>query len=90
MDFGMEIGIFLAYTAGLTVIYLFGRLLIVPAKILLKLVVSSIIGGAVLLVINFIGGIIGISLPVNIITALMAGALGVPGILGMLIYFNLF
>ena len=30
MDFGMEAGIFLAYTAGLMLIYFFGKILIVP------------------------------------------------------------
>ncbi len=89
MDFGMEAGIFLAYTAGIMLIYLFGRLLIVPVKFLLKLMASSIVGGLVLVLINFAGGGIGIALPVNIITALMAGVLGIPGVLGMLVYFNI-
>lgn len=90
MDFGAEAGIFLAYTAGLMVIYLFGRLLIVPAKLLLKLLLSSLAGGLILVVINFIGGLVSISLPINILTALIAGVIGIPGILGMLLYFNLF
>ena len=89
MDFGMEAGIFLAYTAGIMLIYLFGRLLIVPVKFLLKLMAISIVGGLVLVLINFAGGGIGIALPVNIITALMAGVLGIPGVLGMLVYFNI-
>lgn len=89
MDFGMEAGIFLAYTAGIMMIYLFGRLLIVPVKFLLKLIASSIVGGLVLVLINVAGGGLGIALPVNIITALIAGVLGVPGVLGMLMYFNI-
>ncbi len=89
MDFGMEAGIFLAYTAGIMMIYLFGRLLIVPVKFLLKLIASSVVGGLVLLLINVAGGGLGIALPVNIITALIAGVLGVPGVLGLLVYFNI-
>lgn len=90
MDFGMEAGIFLAYTAGLMMIYLFGKLLLVPFKILLRLLVNSIAGGVALMLINIAGGIFGLALPVNILTSLFAGTLGIPGILGMLIYFNIF
>lgn len=89
MDFGMEAGIFLAYTAGIMMIYLFGRLLIIPVKFLIKLLVSSVAGGLALVLINLAGGGIGIVLPVNIITALLSGVLGVPGVLGLLIYFNI-
>lgn len=90
MDFGVETGIFLAYTAGLLIIYLFGKMFIAPLKLLLKLVVSSIIGGLVLVFIKALGGVWGIIMPVNVITALLAGALGLPGVVAMLIYFNIF
>ena len=88
MDFGLESGIFLAYAAGLFLIYIFGRLLIVPVKMLLKLLASSVAGGIILLLINAAGGVIGIMVPVNIATAAVTGVLGVPGVLALLIYFN--
>ena len=88
MDFGLEAGIFLAYAAGLFLIYIFGRLLIVPVKMLLKLMASSVAGGVILLLINAAGGIIGIMIPVNIVTTAVTGVLGVPGVLALLIYFN--
>ncbi len=87
MDFGMEVGIFLAYTAGLMLIYLFGRLFVVPVKVLLRLFISSLAGGILLVVINSIGGNFGLFIPVNIITAGIAGILGIPGILGLIAYF---
>lgn len=89
MDFGMEVGIFLAYAVGLMAVYFLGRLLIVPIKTLLKLVLNSIIGGVILMVINFFGGSLGIFLPVNFLTAVIAGLLGIPGVLGMALYFYL-
>ena len=88
MDFSMEVTIFLAYAAGLIAIYFLGKLLIVPIKTILKLMLNSIIGGLILLLINAFGSSLGIFLPVNLITAVMAGVLGVPGIVGILIYFN--
>lgn len=89
MDFGMEVSIFLAYAAGLMAIYFLGKLLIVPIKTILKLMLNSIIGGVILMLINTFGAGLGIFLPVNLITAVIAGVLGVPGIVGILIYFNI-
>lgn len=90
MEFGMEAGIFLAYTAGLILIYIFGRLFLRPLKIILRLLINSIAGGVLLVVINAAGGALGIFIPVNIITAGMAGILGIPGIIGLLLYFVIF
>lgn len=90
MDFGMEAGIFLAYTAGIMLIYFFGRMLIVPLKSLLKLLLNGVAGGVLLIIINMAGGVIGLSIPVNIMTVFIAGLLGVPGIAGLLIYFSFF
>ena len=90
MDFGMETSIFLAYTAGMLILYFIGRLFFVPIKIILKLLVNSFIGGAALVIIKLIGANFGIMLPVNPVNAIITGLTGVPGILGLLIYFNLF
>ena len=88
MDFGAEAGIFLMYAVGLMIIYFFGRALIMPIKILLKLMLNSVIGGAVLLMVNIIGPSVGITVPLNLLTAVITGVLGVPGAAGLVIYFN--
>ena len=80
MDFGMETSIFLAYTAGMLILYFIGRLFFVPIKIILKLLVNSIIGGAALVIIKLIGANFGIMLPVNPVNAIITGLTGVPGI----------
>ena len=90
MDFGMETSIFLAYTAGMLILYFIGRLFFIPIKIILKLLVNSIVGGVVLVIIKLIGANFGIVMPVNPINAIITGLTGIPGILGLLIYFNLF
>ncbi|MDO4545929.1 MAG: pro-sigmaK processing inhibitor BofA family protein [Bacillota bacterium] len=88
MDFGMEVSIFLVYAAGLMAIYFLGRLLIVPIKTILKLLVNSLIGGVLLFLCNLFGGGLGIFLPLNMITAAIVGLLGIPGTVGILVYFN--
>lgn len=87
MDFGMEAGIFLAYACGLLAICFFGKLLLIPVKYLLKALVNSLLGGVILVVLNIILGKFGIILPINGITAAVTGLLGIPGMVGILIYF---
>lgn len=65
-----------------------GKILAWPLKMLMKLVFNAIAGGILLLLVNFIGGPFGISIGINAVTALIAGFLGIPGVV-FLIIFNL-
>jgi len=76
-----NINIIIAYAFGLFLLYLIARLLLVPLKILLKLVYNGLIGGAILFLVNLVGGYFGLYIPINPITALVAGFLGVPGVI---------
>jgi len=75
----------IAYAFGLILLYLAGRVLIVPLRIVLKLVYNAVIGGVVLVILNFFGGYVGLSIAINPITALLVGFLGVPGIILLLV-----
>ncbi|WP_258554011.1 pro-sigmaK processing inhibitor BofA family protein [Megamonas hypermegale] len=54
-----------------------------PLKILWNCIYNSIIGAIVLYIINFLGFVY---IPINFITALIAGIFGVPGVLVLAIY----
>lgn len=88
MDLGVEAGVFTIYAAAIAAIFLLGRILLIPIKVLLKLVVNSVVGGAFLVLLNIAGSASGIVMPVNIITAVIAGLLGLPGVAGLVIFFN--
>ena len=75
----------LAYAFGLLLLYVVGRVLIMPLKIVVKLIYNALIGGGVLLILNFIGGYIGLHIALNPITALLVGFLGVPGVIMLLV-----
>lgn len=75
----------LIFAIGLIGLYAFGRVLVIPIKILWKLVVNGLIGGIALILINWVGGFVGMYLPINPINALIVGVLGVPGVLLLLI-----
>ncbi len=59
-----------------------------PIKLLWKLLINSVIGLFLLMLVNYIGQSYDFGLPINIITVLVAGFLGIPGLL-LLICFRL-
>jgi inhibitor of the pro-sigma K processing machinery len=72
----------------LVILYLVAQVFMKPIKLLWKLLFNSAIGLILLLVVNYIAGYFSFSLPINIITVLIAGFLGLPGIL-LLVCFQL-
>jgi inhibitor of the pro-sigma K processing machinery len=58
-----------------------------PLKILGKLILNGVLGFVLLLLVNFAGQYIGITIPMNAITVIIAGFLGVPGVIFLIIYF---
>lgn len=57
-----------------------------PLKILGKLVLNSVFGVLLLLLVNFVGKYVGITIAINAVTALIAGFLGVPGVIFLIIF----
>ncbi|MBP1760929.1 MAG: hypothetical protein H6Q64_471 [Firmicutes bacterium] len=72
----------------LVIIFIIAKLIMQPLKLVWKLVINSIIGLVLLMLANYIGAYFDFSLPLNVLTVLIAGFLGVPGIL-LLICFQL-
>ena len=64
---------------GLLLILLL-RLILGPMKLIFKLLAHSGCGFLCLWLLNTVSGFTGIALPVNAITVLIAGFLGIPGI----------
>ena len=70
---------------GIVILYLFLKLLKLPMKIL----INGIVGVIMLYITNFIGSYFNFGIEINAISALIAGFMGVPGII-FLILFKLF
>jgi inhibitor of the pro-sigma K processing machinery len=79
------LAIFLAIGA----VYVIGVLLVLPIKIIVRLVINGIIGAIALFAINIFSGLTGLVIGINPITALVAGFLGIPGII-LLIFLQYF
>ena len=72
----MNFLVVVAYAAGVLIVYALGKMLLIPLRTIFNLIVNAVIGGGVLLVINFVGGFWGFHIGVNPITALVVGLLG--------------
>ncbi|MBR5316115.1 MAG: pro-sigmaK processing inhibitor BofA family protein [Firmicutes bacterium] len=81
----IEMGVFLTFGGALILILLLGRVLLIPLKLLGKLVLNSILGAVIVMVINFVGMSFGLVIPLNIINAVIVGVLGIPGAIMLLI-----
>ncbi|MDI6605265.1 MAG: pro-sigmaK processing inhibitor BofA family protein [Thermoanaerobacteraceae bacterium] len=80
----IETGI-LSFIMGIIVLAFLVWLFGISLKILFRFIINSIIGFAFLLIFNFFGAIIGIHLPITILTSFIVGVFGIPGILILII-----
>lgn len=81
----MPIPTIFSFIIGLILLYIVGLLLVIPIRILIKLLINGLIGGVLLFFFNLIGGIFGLSILINPLNAIIAGFLGVPGVILILI-----
>ncbi len=56
-----------------------------PLKWLLKLIINTVLGGIVIVLINSVGGIAGVMLSLNPISAAITGVLGLPGLAAVIV-----
>lgn len=79
------LGSILSFLAVMLVIFLVFKLLSLPFKIMWKLFVNAVIGFVLLLLFNFLGGLIGLTIEITWWKAVIVGIFGVPGIAGLLL-----
>ncbi|WP_419025755.1 pro-sigmaK processing inhibitor BofA family protein [Emergencia sp.] len=85
---GTEMGVFLTFGGAMILIFLLGKALLVPLKVILRLLLNSVLGAVLIIVINFIGMNIGVLIPINVVNSLTVGILGVPGVIMLLLLCN--
>ncbi|MDD2620210.1 MAG: pro-sigmaK processing inhibitor BofA family protein [Syntrophomonadaceae bacterium] len=75
------VNIIIAALILLVILYIIVQVFLKPVKLIWKLLTNSLIGIVLLLLSNYIGAYFAFEIPINIITVLIAGFLGVPGII---------
>ena len=61
------------------------KMLAWPVKKIIKLAVNVVLGIIMIYFVNTFGMVVGIKIPFNIVTALIAGILGVPGVVALIL-----
>ena len=78
----MSLDLIIAGIVGILLLYMLLKILKLPIKIL----INGIVGMVTLNIINYFGAYIGITLVVIILTSLISGFLGLPGVILVFIY----
>ena len=75
--------------AVIVAIYVLIKIIASPIKKIFKLLLNAVCGLVLLFIANFIGGFFNFAIPVNILTCIIAGAFGIPGVifLGVVVLF---
>ena len=75
----MDFNSIITYIACIFFLFIFGKIFIVPIKIIWKLVINSVLGGLFIFLINFVGSFFNFHIGLNLITSIFIGLLGIPG-----------
>ncbi len=75
--------------AVLVAVYVLIKIIAAPIKKIFKLLLNAVCGLLLLFIANFIGGFFNFAIPVNLLTCIIAGAFGIPGVifLGVVVLF---
>lgn len=73
------------YVLGILIVLVLAGVCLKPVKFIIRLALNSVLGGAAIWLINLAGGAFGIHIGLNPITSVAVGALGVPGVILILI-----
>ena len=84
----VEMGVFLTFGGTLILLFLLGKTLLIPLKIVLKMMVNGLLGGFLLVILNAVGCGVGLMIPLNLVNAVTVGVLGVPGVIMLLLFCN--
>ena len=69
----------ITFIIAVALLFIVLKILSLPMKLIIKLVVNGLIGGITIWLINLIGANFGFTIALNWITALIVGIFGIPG-----------
>ncbi len=76
--------------AAVVFVILLVKILSAPIRWIFKLALNALLGFVVLFVLNFFGEFIGVSVPITLLSALITGFFGVPGVIFLVLLQILF
>lgn len=73
---------------GLILAVVLLRLIFGSIKKIAGLMINSVLGAILLMIVNYFGAYFGITVGINLLTAIIAGVFGIPGILFLIVFQN--
>ena len=74
----MDFNAIITFLACVCVLFIFGKIFMLPVKFLFRIIVNSILGGLLIFLINLIGNSFDFHIGLNLFTAIFVGILGIP------------
>jgi len=71
---------YLVFIGAVVAVFIILKILAWPIKKIVKILINIAIGAVLLFVINYIGGYFNFMIPINWVSALVVGILGIPGV----------
>ena len=72
--------------AGIAVsLYVLFKILAAPVKWIFKMLINALVGFVLLFLANFVGGFFNFEIPVNLLTCVISGVFGVPGVIFLVV-----
>ena len=75
----MDITFIVSFITCIIFLLIFGKVLLLPMKKIIYLVLHSLLGGVIIWIINIVGTSFGFHIGLNVISAILVGLLGIPG-----------
>ena len=81
----MEINMTIIYIACIFFLFVIGKMFVLPIMKIMKLILNSVLGAALIYLINLIGNAFEFHIGLNIVTSIFVGILGLPGAILLII-----
>lgn len=71
---------YLVFIGAVVAVFIILKILAWPIKKIVKILINIAIGAVLLLIVNYVGAFFNFMIPINWISALVVGLLGIPGV----------
>ena len=71
---------YLVFIGAVVAVFIILKILAWPIKKMVKVLINIAIGAVLLFIVNFVGGYFNFNIPINWVSALVVGLLGIPGV----------
>lgn len=75
----MNLTMIIPFAIGVLVLFIVLKVLTLPMKLIVKLLINSVVGGVAIFVINLVGANFNFAIDLNWFSAITVGVLGLPG-----------